>query len=210
MWHATPTREDTNPNQNRRSCPRILAAVAAALPETISLPRTNTWPKADVRPSSTSKTPAIRALKRGDVSVIGSIISSPPRQVVLYPRQETSLTWNLRWESGGWGRLMGQGSSAVRTVDVIPANQALALRTARAQFVTAARAEVESRLNGVPTLRAGTVQRLPQDEEKNDAKRVGNKNGHNRPKQGAHAAAFRVAVDVSNEQQIAATSNAGQ
>src|SRR5258708_34902203 len=70
--------EETNPNQNRRSCPRILAAGAAALPETISLPRTNTWPNADVMPSSISKTPATLALKRGDASAIRSIISSTP------------------------------------------------------------------------------------------------------------------------------------
>ena len=63
-----------------------------------------------------------------------------------------------------WGRrLIAQRSSAVRTIGIIYANQALALRTARAQFVVAARAEVESGLDGVPTLRAGTVQRLPQD-----------------------------------------------
>jgi hypothetical protein len=63
-----------------------------------------------------------------------------------------------------WGRLIARRSSAVRTIDIIYANQALALRTARAQFVVAARAEVESVLDLVPTLRAGTVQRLPQDE----------------------------------------------
>src|SRR4029077_8520899 len=63
-----------------------------------------------------------------------------------------------------WGRLIARRSSALRTIDIIYSNQALALRTARAQFAVAARAEVESVLDGVPTLRAGTVQRLPQDE----------------------------------------------
>src|SRR5260370_39474958 len=61
-------------------------------------------------------------------------------------------------------RLIAQRSSAIRTIDIIYANQALALRTARAQFVVAARAEVESGLDGVPTLPAGTVRRPPQDE----------------------------------------------
>src|SRR5437879_5605213 len=46
------------------------------------------------------------------------------------------------------GRLIANRSSAVRTIDIIYANHALALRTTRAEFVAAARAEVESRLNG--------------------------------------------------------------
>jgi len=96
-------------------------------------------------------------------------------------------------------RLIGQRSSAVRTIDIIYANQALALRTTRAQFVVASRAEVESGLDGVPTLRASTAQRLPQDEVKNNTQSIGNNNGHNRPKDRAHAAAFRVAVDIADE-----------
>ena len=43
-----------------------------------------------------------------------------------------ALTGKLRWEPRGRGRLIAQRSSAVRTIDIIRANQALALRTARA------------------------------------------------------------------------------
>ena len=96
-------------------------------------------------------------------------------------------------------RLIAQRSSAIRTIDIIYANQALALRTTRAQFVVASRAEVESALDDVPTLRASIAQRLPQDEVKNYAQSVGNNNGHDRPKDRAHAAAFRVAVDIAYE-----------
>src|SRR6478672_307386 len=98
---------------------------------------------------------------------------------------------------------MVQRSSAVRTIDITCPNHALALRTARAQFVVAARAEVESRLHGIPTLRAGAAARLPQEEVKNDAQGVGNNNGHDRPKRRAHATSFRVAVYVADEQHIA-------
>jgi hypothetical protein len=52
IWHATPMSEDANPDQNNRSWPRILAAVAAAFPETTSLSRTITWPNAAVMASS--------------------------------------------------------------------------------------------------------------------------------------------------------------
>src|ERR1700693_3991819 len=56
---------------------------------------------------------------------------------------------------------------------------------------------------------AGTAQRLPQKEVKNNAQGVGNNNGHNRPKCRAHPSAFCVAVDIADEQQIAATANSG-
>src|SRR5260370_20840102 len=102
-------------------------------------------------------------------------------------------------------RLIAQRSSTVRTIDIIHANQALALRTARAQFVVAARTEVKSRLHGVAALRAGAAQRLPQEKVKNDAQSVGNNNGHNCPKDGAHPAAFRVPVDIADQQQTAAS-----
>src|SRR5258707_14548898 len=88
-------------------------------------------------------------------------------------------------------RLIAQRSSAIRTIDIIYANQVLALRTAWAQFVAAARAEVESGLDGVPTLRASAAQRLPQEKVKNNAQSIGNNNGHYRPKDRAHPAAFR-------------------
>src|ERR1700731_3968200 len=85
---------------------------------------------------------------------------------------------------------IAQRGSAIRTIDIIPTNQALALRTALAQFAAAARTEIESRLHGIPALRARTSQRLPQEEVKNDAQSVGNNNGHDRPKDWTHPAAF--------------------
>jgi len=51
---------------------------------------------------------------------------------------------------------------------------------------------------------------LSQDKVKKDAEKVGNQNRHNRPKDGAHPATFRVAVDVADKQQTAAPANAGQ
>src|SRR6266404_2598678 len=62
-----------------------------------------------------------------------------------------------RW-TRGQDRLIAQRSSAVRTIHIVRAHQALTLRTTRAQLVVAAGAEVESRLHDVPTLRAGTPQ----------------------------------------------------
>src|SRR5262249_27369330 len=47
-----------------------------------SLPRMNTWPSAEAAPSSASKTPASRALARGEASAIRSVISGPPELAV--------------------------------------------------------------------------------------------------------------------------------
>ena len=52
-------------------------------------------------------------------------------------------------------RLIAQRSSTVRTIDIIYANYALALRTARTQLVIAPRAEVESGLHGIAALWTG-------------------------------------------------------
>jgi hypothetical protein len=65
-------------------------------------------------------------------------------------------------------------------------------------------------LDGVSTLRTGAAQWLAQNKVKKDAEKVGNQNGHNRPKEGAHPAPFRVAVDIADQQQIAPCTNAGQ
>src|SRR5205807_1664913 len=65
MWHATPIRAARIDNRNSDPCARMLAAVAAALPETTSIPGTITWPNPDVSPSSNSKRPAILAFSRG-------------------------------------------------------------------------------------------------------------------------------------------------
>lgn len=93
-----------------------------------------------------------------------------------------------------------QRSSTVGTINIIYTDHALALRTAQAQFVVAARAEVESRLNGILTLWAGTAQRLPQDEVEKKTDAIGNKNGRKRPKYGAHPAELGVAVHIADQQ----------
>jgi len=103
-----------------------------------------------------------------------------------------------------------QRSSAVGAIDIIGANHALALGTTRAQFGVATRAEVESRVDWVAALWAGTLEWAPENEEEEDAEGVGNENGHDGPEYGAHAAAFGVAVDVADEEQIEGSANAGQ
>jgi len=126
----------------------------------------------------------------------GFVKCSPAKVDVLFnASQEVSLPGQR-----GWARLIVQGSSAVWTIQIIYANQALALRTARTQLVIAPRAEVESGLHGIAAFWTGAPQRLPQYEIKNDAQSVGNKYGDNRPKDRAHAAAFRVAVYIADEQ----------
>ena len=67
--------EDANPNQNNRSCPRILAAVAAALPVTTSQPRTITLAECGRYGFEHLKDTSHPGLKRGDASAIRSIIS---------------------------------------------------------------------------------------------------------------------------------------
>src|SRR6266436_6507939 len=108
--------------------------------------------------------------------------------------------WKLRWVLEARDCMIAQRSSTVRTIDFVFANHALALRAARTQLVIAPRAEVESVLHGIAALWTGAPQRLAQHEVKNDAQRVGNENGHNCPKDRAHAAAFRVAVYIADEQ----------
>jgi hypothetical protein len=76
------------------------------------------------------------------------------------------------------------------------------MRATRGELATALWTEAESGLYGTATLRASAAQWLAQDEVKNEAKGVGNHNRHNRPKGRTHAAAFRVAVDIAEQQQI--------
>src|SRR5258706_13971357 len=109
------------------------------------------------------------------------------------------LARKLRYRARGWARLIVQGSSAVWTIQIIYANQALALRTARTQLVIAPRAEVESGLHGIAAFWTDAPQRLPQYEIKNDAQSVGNKYGEKRPKDRAHAAEIRDAIYITDE-----------
>src|SRR6266849_10684347 len=73
------------PDRNNASCPRMLVAVAAASPDTISLPPTN---KANVLVSVVinQQRPAVLALKSGEGSAIRSIITAVFILVSLYAR----------------------------------------------------------------------------------------------------------------------------
>src|SRR5215813_10075845 len=57
------------------------------------------------------------------------------------------LAGNSRWRARDRSRWIAQLGSAVGTIKVVYSNRALALRTTRAQLVTAVRAEAEPRLH---------------------------------------------------------------
>lgn len=122
----------------------------------------------------------------------------------------TYLAGEFRWDRRFRSRWVAQRSPAVRTIHIHYANQPMALRAAWAQLVTTARAEVESALHGIATLWADALQRLPQDEVKQDAQSIGNQNGHERPKHRAHRTALRVTVYIADEKQVSASPNARQ
>lgn len=111
-----------------------------------------------------------------------------------------SFTWSRRTKP----------RTAVWTIHIRQAYDALALRAARTELVVTTGAEIEFLLYCISALWAATSQRLPQDEVENDTQSVGNENGHNRPQDRAHATAFGVAVDVTNEQQKTAEHDADQ
>src|ERR1700694_2985550 len=78
-------RLDVSPSRSEDSCARTLAAVAAASPDTTSLPPTN-MANAPVRKVISQKNPAILALKRGDASAIRSVITAVLILVSPYAR----------------------------------------------------------------------------------------------------------------------------
>jgi len=102
-----PDERGYEPEPNSRSCPRILAAVAAALPETISLRETNTWPNADRKPSSIQRhrQPGLATRRR---FCNRSIISSPPHVGDLHL---LFVNRKLRCEPRGGLRRIAQRSS---------------------------------------------------------------------------------------------------
>lgn len=79
------------------------------------------------------------------------------------------------------------------------------MRTTRTQPVAAARAELKLVLNGISALRAGSGERLAQDEVKQDTHTVGNEKGHERPQDRAHCTALRVTTDIPKDEQIGAS-----
>ena len=60
----------------------------------------------------------------------------------------------------------------------------------------------EFNLHRIPTLRASAAQRLSQDKVEDDAERIRDESGHQRPKQARHSAAFGIAVHVADKQKI--------
>ena len=99
---------------------------------------------------------------------------------------------------------------AVGAIDIIHADQSLALRTTRTELATAAWAEVESRLHGGAALRAGAAQRPPQNEVEKKSQAIGNEHDDERPQSGAHGAAFSVAVHVADEKKQTSRADAGE
>jgi len=71
-------------------------------------------------------------------------------------------------------------------------------------------AEVESALHCRVTLRASTEQRLSQNQIQDDAETVSNHNGDDRPQNPVHPPARSVAVDVDDQQEIAAEYGSGE
>ena len=129
------------------------------------------------------------------------------RHTVWSSAWEICLRRGLRWALCG---RIAHRTAAVRAEAVVASNQALALQAIHTQPATALRAEGETSLNRVSTLRAAAVQWLPEDEVKKNAQGVRNHNGDDCPERRAHAAAFGVAIDIADDQQVTGASNTGQ
>jgi hypothetical protein len=89
-------------------------------------------------------------------------------------------------------------------------NGALALRTIRTQLVAAVRAETEAGLKRLTALGAVAAQGQPQYEVENDAKSIRNNQGYDRPQRRTHATTFRVAIDVTKQQDKQAAAEPSQ
>lgn len=72
------------------------------------------------------------------------------------------------------------------------------------------RTVIESALHNRLTLRTAALLRLPQDEIKNDAETVSDYDRNHRPQHSIHAAPPGVAVDVDDQQEIAAENDSGE
>jgi len=102
------------------------------------------------------------------------------------------------------------GSSTIRAIDVVALNRMLAMGAGWMQLMIAFRAVVESALHRSVTLRASTEQGLPQNQIQDDAETVSNHNRNDRPQDPVHTAARSVAVDVDDQQEIAAEYGSGK
>ncbi len=102
------------------------------------------------------------------------------------------------------------GSSAIRAIDVVPLNCVLAMGAGWMQLMIAFGAIVESALHRRVTLRASTEQGLPQNQIQDDAQAVSNHSRDDRPQDPIHPAARGVAVDVDDQQEIAAEYGSGK
>src|ERR1700730_6984049 len=88
------------PRRNRPSFARMLPAVAAASPWTTTLPMTNTWPNADVVPSSASKTPITLAVARGEVWRRGLVMTAVLTLISFPNRGRGKFRYQLSWNGG--------------------------------------------------------------------------------------------------------------
>src|SRR6266446_9900772 len=74
LLNATARTQRASPKRNNDSFPRMLAAVAAASVVTTTRLGIRNWPVTEATPSTTPRTAAILARKRGDISVIRCVI----------------------------------------------------------------------------------------------------------------------------------------
>jgi hypothetical protein len=86
----------------------------------------------------------------------------------------------------------------------------LAMGAGGMQLMIAFWAIVESALHRRVTLRAATEQRLPQHQIQDDAETVSNHNRNDRPQNPIHTPARSVAVDIDDQQEIAAEYGSGK
>jgi hypothetical protein len=86
----------------------------------------------------------------------------------------------------------------------------LAMGAGGVQLMIAFGAVVESALHSRVTLRASTEQRLPQNQIQDDAETVSNHNRNDRPQDPIHPSARSVAIDVDDQQEIAAEYGSGE
>jgi hypothetical protein len=86
----------------------------------------------------------------------------------------------------------------------------LAMGTGWMQLVIAFWAKVESALHRRVTLRASTEQRLSQNQIEDDAETVSNHNRNDRPQDPIHPSSRSVAIDVDDQQEIAAEYGSGE
>jgi hypothetical protein len=72
------------------------------------------------------------------------------------------------------------------------------------EILAASRAEAKPGLNRTAAMRAQGRQRVPQEEIQDDAESIGNEDGQQRPKHAVHAPPPGIAIQIADEQYVAA------